>query len=89
MRQQVIEQYEPGMFRKWYDGPVTIMDVGYSDIDIGHATRYGYQQTLEMKAMLKCFYPPYAGTIYIVGCTPCYEFLRKEFTDLDIRLLTV
>lgn len=86
----VVEQYIPGMFRKWYDGPVYILDSKCVNVDIGHATYIAFQYIKDIEEFLNERIPrPFAGTIYLIIPEKYHKRLNDKFKELDVRLLTV
>ena len=90
MKQPQIEKYDPRMFRRWYDGPVIIIDsVGLESIDTGHANYLVVAHAININEIVKNIPRPFAGTVFVVAPTLIYEQLLNDHVDIDIRLLVV
>lgn len=88
MHLPVVESYEPSLFRKWYDGPVLILDTMCASIDHGHATRVVFQYIKEIDEFLEEKVPrPFAGTIFLIVPEQSYLKLNEKYKELDVRLL--
>jgi len=91
MKQPQIEKYDPRMFRRWYDGPVMIIDsVGLGEVlDTGHASYLVVAHAININEIVKNIPRPFAGTVFVVAPTLIYEQLLNDHVDIDIRLLVV
>lgn len=88
MRLPVVERYEPSLFRKWYDGPVLILDATWVSVERGHATHVAFQYIKEIDEFLEQEVPrPFAGTIFLVVPEQSYVKLNEKYKELDVRLL--